>query len=191
MENRNDDGQVGNLDEATFLASRSEIDESTFVVDGSSELDESTVSGASNPTENTDTNGNSVGYSSDSNGISSTFTDPSANSAPAPLPNAQVSLPQVEEVDAVLNIETYVDPEEANRDKRERKLVREEDEEISRTLNGPCVPVAPTSSRMYNESQLMKINERRKRQQGLVVISVAVLGALAIGATLAFLLVSN
>jgi hypothetical protein len=44
---------------------------------------------------------------------------------------------------------------------------------------------------MHNESELMKINERRKRQQGLVVISVAVLGALAIGATLAFLLVSN
>lgn len=190
MENRNDDGQVGNLDEATFLASRSEIDESTFVVDGNSELDESTVSGASSPTENTDTNGNSVGYSSDSNGISSTFTDPSANAAPAPLPTAQVSLPQVEEVDAVLNIETYVDPEEANRELRERPLEREEDEEISRTLT-TSTPRATTTSRQHNESQLMKINERRKRQQGLVVISVAVLGALAIGSTLAFLLVSN
>lgn len=173
------------LDDATILVSKSELDEATITVSGANGLEEATVTTGGFIEENTQT-GDSFGNQP----FTGTFTQgPNGfETTDGPLPSVP-ELKAAEEVDAVLKVEEYVDPEKANQEFAIRRLRQENDEFQERVRN--LAASGNVGNPLGDAARLMKVNEKRKKMSGLTVVSLVVVGVLLIGLTVAILVFSK
>jgi hypothetical protein len=173
------------LDDATILVSKSELDEATITVSGANGLEEATVTTGGFVEENTQT-GDSFGNQP----FTGTFTQ-----GPNGFEATDGSIPSVpelkveEEQDAILTVEEYVDPAKANQEFAIRRLRPESDEFQERVKNK--VASGNIGNPLGDAARLMKVNEKRKKMNGLTVVSLVVVGVLLIGLTVAILVFSR
>ena len=173
------------LDDATILVSKSELDEATITVSGANGLEEATVTTGYFIEENTQ-----AGDGFGNQPFTGTFTQgPNGfESTDSPLPSVP-ELKTQEEQDAVLKVEQYVDPEQANKQFAIRKIKQESDEFQERVKNK--VATGNIGNPLGDAAKLMKVNEKRKKMNGLTVVSLVVVGVLLIGLTVAILVFSR
>jgi hypothetical protein len=173
------------LDDATILVSKSELDEATITVSGANGLEEATVTTGGFIEENTQT-GDSFGNQP----FTGTFTQgPNGfETTDGPIPSVP-ELKAAEEVDAVLKVEDFVNPDEANKPFAIRKIEKESDDFQERVKNK--VATGNVGNPLGDAAKLMKVNEKRKKMGGLTVVSLVVVGVLLIGLTIAVLVFSK
>jgi hypothetical protein len=173
------------LDDATIFVSKSELDEATITVSGANGLEEATVTTGGFVEENTQT-GDSFGNQP----FTGTFTQgPNGFEATdGPIPSVP-ELKVEEEQDAILTVEEYVDPDKANKKFAIRKIKQESDEFQERVKNK--VASGNIGNPLGDAARLMKVNEKRKKMNGLTVVSLVVVGVLLIGLTVAILVFSR
>lgn len=173
------------LDDATILVSKSELEEATITVSGANGLEEATVTTGGFVEENTQT-GDGFGNQP----FTATFTEgPNGFETTGDSVESVPELKAMEEVDAVLTVEEYVDPEKANQEFAIRKIRQENDDFQERVKNK--VATGNIGNPLGDASRLMQVNEKRKKMNGLAVVSLVVVGVLLIGLTLAILVFSR
>lgn len=189
------------IDDSTIIVSKQHIDDSTVIVskkvvdDLTAPLDEATIvfGGLSSVEEETITNSNPM----EENTISSTRTGDTfheftftGTGEPAPTPTKAIPIVEaIQEPDAELKVETFVNPDVANKklkitkvEQSEQLTIPEYDDRIIRTA-----PPAPKANSLNDAAKLMKKNERRAKQ-GMTTVIAVIVGAALIGAVIAILL---
>lgn len=163
-----------------------DLEEATIVVSRVSSVNEETITNTDPMNEETVT-----GDRSKETSVTNTFTEGSGYTPDLPLPPSEIpKLEVVVEQDAVLQVETFVDPEKANEDLRIRPLEKDKDEFIERIKeNRP--EVRQTTNVLHDASRLLDQSQKRAASQSAGVIIAVVIGALLIGATIAVLVNLN
>ena len=185
------ENQKSELDDATAIISNPEfddatevissIDEATFVVSGTSSVEEETITNSNPLEENTISSPTNTGGRLSEN----SFTRSDEPAAPTPTKLIPIVEPELEP-DAVLQIETYVDPDQANLGLKVNKINAPTPQAVIPKFEAP----APKGNALGDAAKLMKKNERRAKQ-GFTTIAAVVIGAALIGATAAILLNGN
>jgi flagellin-like hook-associated protein FlgL len=188
--------EAESLDDATIVVSKKQLeaelvaletevlDEATVVVSGKSLLEEATITTSGQIDESTTTAPNG---GINSHGFGNTTNTFETLGEPAPLTRPITTvIPTVEEPDAEIVVETYVDPDEANEAKKTRRLVSESDELIER-LSGNRGTSGASSNRLHEAAERLRAMEKPAKSQSKVALSAAIIGALAIGGLIAIL----
>ena len=185
------ENQKSELDDATAIISNPElddatevissIDEATFVVSGTSSVEEDTITN-SNPLEE-----NTISSPTNTGGHLTENSFTRSGEPAAPTPTKLIPIVEAEpEPDAVLQVETYIDPDQANLGLKVNKIDAPTPEAVIPKFEAPV----PKGNALGDAAKLMKKNERRAKQ-GFTTIAIVVLGAVLIGATAAILLNGN
>ena len=185
------------VDDATVIVSKKlieeelsapveDLDERTIVVGGLSSLEEATITTSGHLDESTTTA--PTGHSA--NAGMPISTNSFETLPPSTRPITTVT-PIVEEEDAVLQIESYQDPDEVNAALKVTKVKPESDELVERLGVRRDAPT-PSNNRMHEAAQRLKAMEKKPaKSQGKIAIAAAVIGAVAIGGLVAIVLLKG